>query len=503
MKIKKELSEDMEGDIGDSVSSGVVAYRSNGLLMAGVQLAVANAAARVGMEVAARPTTPATNPVQFHYQVKQEMHVAVEAAVNSVVANKPFLAGLLTSNVFQPATKGFTRNFELQKDGGGVKVKRKVVDGTRRLQRLPPPKPVSDTVRMVETVTIDGAGNDEEEDRTAGPCKPSPSPNEGGILGTAVEFAPGAAEAEAAARQPAEAPSAAGGSQGCPGGGGEQRHQPAPAGSPAGAAAPDTAAAHASSRPTAASTESGYGVDDAAVPPERPARKRRKSAEAGGWRSRYDKDEFESGEALLASSDGDGEEDWRREADDERAARSRVGGRPQPGGWSGGDAEDTEDADAESDELVDVGGEEDYDLDVDDGGGGGSGTRNGEAAVDAAKKQNPPNAWKRRCADGNCQLGASFGTPGKPAKYCSSHKDAGMVNVTHRRCEEPGCVHIGVGGFDVSFLGLRGMAALVNRVKSSGVGHVWLSAQIVLKNQPGLVQGGEGLQLCPDWGLFH
>ncbi|CAN0532615.1 unnamed protein product, partial [Scytosiphon promiscuus] len=44
----------------------------------------------------------------------------------------------------------------------------------------------------------------------------------------------------------------------------------------------------------------------------------------------------------------------------------------------------------------------------------------------------------KRCADGNCQLGASFGMLGKPAMYCSAHRDAGMVNVTHRRCEEPG-----------------------------------------------------------------
>ncbi|CAN0247678.1 unnamed protein product, partial [Laminaria digitata] len=45
-----------------------------------------------------------------------------------------------------------------------------------------------------------------------------------------------------------------------------------------------------------------------------------------------------------------------------------------------------------------------------------------------------------RCADGNCQLGASFGAEGKVAVYCSAHKEAGMINVTHRRCDETGCV---------------------------------------------------------------
>lgn len=442
MKIKEELVEDIQGEIESQVSD-TVADNSNGLLVAGLGAAAARAGARAGMAVAARPTAATKKPCEVVSDVKLEVIEAVGAAVNSFVAGSPgsFFNQVLTGRLLQPAVKGWQRNFEAQEGGGHVK--RRVVDRTRCLPRPPPPPSSSgsDAVRVVETVTIDGAGDDGEEDRMAGPSKPSPSPNEAELLGTAEELASGAAEAAAAERQPVEAPSAEGSGR-CPGDGVEQQQQqPGPASFPAEAAVPDTATATVTAtKRTTPVMEIGHGTAGAgaggvAVPPERPARKRRKSAEAGGWRARYDKDEFESGEALLlASSDGEGEEVGWGETDD-GASRSRPGGRPETGNGWGGDEED-----AESDELVDVGGEEDDDdLDVD---GGGGGARNRKAAVETVKKRNPPNAWKRRCADGDCQLGASFGTPGKPAKYCSAHKDAGMVNVTHRRCEELGCVFL-------------------------------------------------------------
>lgn len=165
----------------------------------------------------------------------------------------------------------------------------------------------------------------------------------------------------------------------------------------------------------------------------RPVRKRRKSAEAGGWRSRYNADEFELGDAALASNDGSEESESERER-----------------GGDSGETEDAEKVEAEDweeddDAVVDVGGNDDgvdidADLDVDAAGAveNVGGRRGGGRRPRIAKKRNPPNAWKRRCADGNCRLGASFGPEGKTAVYCSAHKDAGMVNVTHRRCEEPG-----------------------------------------------------------------
>lgn len=150
-------------------------------------------------------------------------------------------------------------------------------------------------------------------------------------------------------------------------------------------------------------------------------RKRRKSAETGGWRSRYNADEFELGElnssSVSCSSSFSGGSDMES---DEGQPRETGGGK-----GSGGD-------DGEWDEiLVDVGEE-----DGDDGDGFGDG--GGVRRVKLIRKRDPPNAWKRRCADGTCLLGASFGYEGKQAVYCSAHKDAGMVNVTHRRCEEPG-----------------------------------------------------------------
>lgn len=114
-------------------------------------------------------------------------------------------------------------------------------------------------------------------------------------------------------------------------------------------------------------------------------------------------------------------------------------------GDEGGDEPDGEWVD-----NVDVGGGEDDNMDQDEGpaklrrSGHGGRSNGGSSASDGKqlipRKRDPPNAWKRRCADGECQLAASFGVLGKQAIYCSAHKDTGMVNVTHRRCDEPGWV---------------------------------------------------------------
>lgn len=102
---------------------------------------------------------------------------------------------------------------------------------------------------------------------------------------------------------------------------------------------------------------------------------------------------------------------------------------------SPGDIEQGDEGDEDWAETVDVGGGDDDD----DGSGGADGPGSeGRAKISMVKKRDPPNAWKKRCADGTCLLGASFGMEGQSAMYCSAHKDAGMVNVTHRRCRERG-----------------------------------------------------------------
>lgn len=219
-------------------------------------------------------------------------------------------------------------------------------------------------------------------------------------------------------------------------------------------------------------------------------RKRRKSTEAGGWRSRYNAEEFESGEALASSQESE-------DTGGEQEVNS-PGTTTKRRGVEGGEWDDA---------VVDVGGDDDDgggdgnggmgSMFVAGSGGGGGGDwlgaagepggvaretsaeeglgvgegagvakgtgkgtgawaedgalaeaeGDGEAEGEAGaqrkrrkkkKKREPANAWKRRCADGNCQLGASFGAEGKAAVYCSAHKDPGMINVTHRRCDEPG-----------------------------------------------------------------
>lgn len=192
----------------------------------------------------------------------------------------------------------------------------------------------------------------------------------------------------------------------------------------------------------------------------RPMRKRRKSSEAGGWRARYNADEFESGDALASGNTSD------TESDTETAIKAEKGsgGRARDGGV--GREEDKEEWDEDD---VDVGGEEDDTFNEEDksdgghsgsvlgigatsggnsssgaereGGGGssaGGGGRRGGRRVASKNKRDPPNAWKRRCAAGRCQLGASFGRDGQQAVYCSAHRDPGMINVTHRRCESIG-----------------------------------------------------------------
>lgn len=198
-----------------------------------------------------------------------------------------------------------------------------------------------------------------------------------------------------------------------------------------------------------------------------PARKRRKSGEGGRWRARYNADEFESGDALALRNASETEPGMKTAAGVEQGR----GGRAQDGGMGEGGGVEEEESDGD---VVDVGGGDGGDmfhhennrrsdeafpgsgLEVvtaasggysssgaeKEAGGGGSvggdgGTRRRRRRASKDKK-GPPNAWKRRCATGNCHLGASFGQDGHQAVYCSSHKDSGMVNVTHRRCESPG-----------------------------------------------------------------
>lgn len=234
--------------------------------------------------------------------------------------------------------------------------------------------------------------------------------------------------------------------------------------------------------PGAATTNSESRI---ATTNARSARKRRKSAESG-WRSRYSTEEFESGDAILSPSeelsDGVGGGSGGSSGS---SGGGWEGGRHMPAEWranmggaeesEGGKKEEEDDEDFSEQVEVDVGGEhpgtyngpvfsgqgtecryDGYDDGASGGnnscsggeqdrgsvagrGGGGSEERGaGVKRRTPNKKRDPPNAWKKRCQDGDCQLGASFGYNGKPAIYCSAHKDAGMINVTHRRCEEPG-----------------------------------------------------------------
>ena len=514
MEIKEELIEDMQDGIDHEVS-GFVADKSNRLLAEGLGKAAARAAARASAAVAMRPTSRTVRPAELAYQVKLEAGEAIQAAVTSMVSgtsstnlSKKYLAEGLSQRVLREVVNGWERNFEFEEGWDGVK--RKAVDKSRRSPVSPPARQARrGSARAPETVTIDGAEGGGMEGRTtavSGPSSPEVEPSE-------------EAEIQALAAAAAASGGAAGFAEGQPGGGGEvsgagerqpggeeeqPQQQPAAAGDVAHASAPETASAApaaATSAPASApaaraktptprsirifhggsssrSSSNGDGLVTASPPNGgsgadggRPVRKRRKSAEAGGWRSRYDKDEFESGEALLSSSDSaeaGAEDDSEGDTDDEEgferrprkrgsrsegegvpgaaaaAAVNRGGGGGGGGGLGGGGAED------EWSDVVDVGVDDDGDEDEGEGeedglevsaaGGaaGRAGKRKAEVAV--VKKRSPPNAWKRRCADGNCQLGASFGRPGNPAKYCSAHKDAGMVNVTHRLCEEPGWV---------------------------------------------------------------
>ena len=180
----------------------------------------------------------------------------------------------------------------------------------------------------------------------------------------------------------------------------------------------------------------------------RPPRKRRKSAQTGGWRSRYNADEFEQGEFSSSStSDSDAES----HGDVKQPRDGGVGGVGSVGteGEEEGDAEgDDTLVDVGGDDIlvdvggddtvVDVGGDEDSDKDkFGDDGGWGEGGGGGMRRLRLVNRRIPLNARKRRCADGTCLVGASFGFEGKPAVYCSVHKDAGMVNATYRRCEGP------------------------------------------------------------------
>ena len=46
----------------------------------------------------------------------------------------------------------------------------------------------------------------------------------------------------------------------------------------------------------------------------------------------------------------------------------------------------------------------------------------------------------RKCAHEGCEKYSVYGKPGsKDAKYCVTHKEAGDVDVKHKRCEHPGC----------------------------------------------------------------
>ena len=46
----------------------------------------------------------------------------------------------------------------------------------------------------------------------------------------------------------------------------------------------------------------------------------------------------------------------------------------------------------------------------------------------------------KRCEHPGCPKGPSFNYPGETSgRYCSKHKEDGMVDVVNKRCEHPGC----------------------------------------------------------------
>ncbi|CAM9784339.1 unnamed protein product, partial [Hapterophycus canaliculatus] len=445
IRIKEELIEDTQDDVRRGLLC-VISDKSNGLLVEGLTDAAVRAGARTAADIAVRPllAEEREQPLLVLQRVRLEASNAVAAAVSYVLRDATphsLLPGVSRNIVCEQLSRAWQRKFDVPRDGEFLT--RTIVDQARH-SRVPQTSPLGPEprgpVRVAGTVTI-GYDDSEGEDGAAALRKTPASHVDRPGVGDEAE-----ATAAAAARQPDETR-----------GGGAPRTKGLADGSKQPSVSQLSAAANLSAEPRVSSSSNNNNnssssssnsnnnnsSSNSSMNSGRPARKRRKSAEAGGWRGRYSKDEFYLGEA---SSDGG--DDLMQGSDPSSPGEGK--GTPGAFGSGGGGGEVDEGGDSEG-HLVDVGGEDDDDDDFEDddlddtndeGSSGRGAARKRKAAEpwSAKKKRSPPNAWKKRCADGNCQLGASFGFLGKPAMYCSAHRDAGMVNVTHRRCEEPGCV---------------------------------------------------------------
>ncbi|CAM9157894.1 unnamed protein product [Ectocarpus sp. 8 AP-2014] len=430
--------------------------RGNARNFAVLTKATTSAAARAALAVASRPMASTDRAVHVLHKVKSE---TISAASNAMAASpNRWPAMLAARELMASALTVWEKNFVV--DEAERCVKRKSVDAAERLPAPRPPPPASRaavSAGVAGSVTIDHGDQDGSHGNASPPGLPPP---EEGVLRTADAEVVASPAGNLSAASPAPAGGVAG--DGSPQQQQQQQQQEEEGRRPATQRSP---AAYLSTEPrkTAALLSATTAISDATVgngqgsgdavpaPSSRPVRKRRKSAEAGGW-SRYSKEDFVSGEALVlgSSSEGEEEEDEEEQEPEEeeeaytfqgqRASRPEGGKRMRSanGGAGGGDGGWGEASDAL---LVDVGGDdpEDDEDALDDAGVGT--TRKRKGAVGPVKKRSPPNAWKRRCADGTCQLGASFAMRGEPAKYCSAHSDAGMVNVTHRLCMDPRCNH--------------------------------------------------------------
>ncbi|CAM9969403.1 unnamed protein product [Ectocarpus sp. 6 AP-2014] len=430
--------------------------RGNARIFAGLTKATTSAAARAALAVASRPMASTDRTVNVLYKVKSETLSAASTAMAGPPNRWP--AMLAAQELMKSALTVWEKKFVV--DEAERCVKRKSADAAERLPAPRPPPPASRaavSAGVAGSVTIDHSDQDGSHGNASPPGLPPP---EVGVLRTADAQVVASPAGDLSAASPAPAGGVA--DDGSPQQQPQQQQQQEEGRRPAAQRPPaadlsteplkTTVLSSATTAISDATVGNGQGSGDAVpAPSSRPVRKRRKSAETGGW-SRYSKEDFVSGEALVlgSSSEGEEEEDEEEQEPEEeeenytfqgqRASRPEGEKRMRSAnsGAGGGDGGWGEDSDAL---LVDVGGDEpEDDEDALDDSGVGT-TRKRKSAVGPVKKRSPPNAWKRRCADGTCQLGASFAMRGEPAKYCSAHSDAGMVNVTHRLCMDPRCNH--------------------------------------------------------------
>ncbi|CAM9732468.1 unnamed protein product, partial [Scytosiphon promiscuus] len=71
-----------------------------------------------------------------------------------------------------------------------------------------------------------------------------------------------------------------------------------------------------------------------------------------------------------------------------------------------------------------------------------------EAALGDGGKERTMHDSHRRCEHTGCTKWPLYAFEGEKAKYCSQHKDEGMVDVRSRRCQEPSCTRQPSFGFE-------------------------------------------------------